>query len=127
MHLSAASPKAADRGVSTLEVLIAIVVISISALASYRALGQSAELSRDLELRSFALEVARNRAEEIKLLGVTAARDLPQSERMGPTDWTITTQEAETAVGLIEVAILVQTEDGPGVRLVTFMPLEPTQ
>ena len=119
--------KTADCGVSTLEVLIAIAVISISALASYSALAQSAQHAHDLEIRFYALEVARNRAEEIKLLGVSGARALPETETMGPVTWAISLKEAETAVGLIEVEIKVQAEDQPGARLVTFMPLAPTQ
>lgn len=127
MLITAGARKHTDRGISTLEVLIAIVVISIAALASYRALGQSAAVAADMEMRLYALEVARNRAEEIKLLGVRAARTLPEAETMGPVAWQIAIQEAETAVGLIEVAITVQAEGNPGARLVTFMPLDPAQ
>jgi len=125
--MRAVGKSARERGVSTLEVLIAVVVISISALASYRALAQNAQFARGIEMRLFALEVARNRAEEIKLLGVIEARDLPETETMGPIEWQVSQTEAETAIGLIEVEVLVQADGQPGARLVTFMPAVATQ
>lgn len=116
-----------DHGVSTLEILIAITVISIAALASYRSLSQSAVQASGMDARIYAMEVARNRAEEIKLMGVAAARGLPETEKLGPIEWRIETTEEETAVGLIEVAIVVSSPSEAGARLVTYMPLRPTQ
>ena len=116
--------RARERGITLIEAIVAIAVLSIGSLAGLRALERSAHVLGHQDLRTLALQVARNRAEELKLTGAEAAQGLPSTVDMGPVAWHVAQENIATAVGLVEVTIRVSARDLPGARLVIYVPRE---
>ena len=112
----------APRGVTLVELVIAVTVLSIGTLAGFRAFDQAQRGIGGQEARIFAHQVAMNRAAELRLTGMVAGRALPGQVRMGPFDWTVTIVEDQTRVGLIAAEIRVTAPDQPGARLAVFVP-----
>ncbi len=116
-----------DRGITLLELMIAILVLSIGTLATFRTLDQSRrEIGGEIQ-RNLAQSVAANRAQEIRIFGLARALNLPTTVRQGPFDWTIETERKRTDSGLFEVTLLVRSPDGPGARLVLYARAEPAE
>lgn len=111
-----------DDGISLIEVVVAVLVLSIGAVAGYQSLGQS-RVAIGAELpRLLAQTVALNRAEELKLLGMAAGRGLPQTVRQGPYEWRIEIEEAGTQGGLVEATVRASAPDRPGAVVVVYAP-----
>ena len=118
---------ASDRGITLLELMIAILVLSIGTLACFRTLDQSRrEIGGEMQ-RHLAQTVAANRAAETRIYGLARGGSLPKSVRQGPYDWPIETERKATEGGLYEVRLIVTSVDGPGAQLVTYARLEPAQ
>jgi general secretion pathway protein I len=117
------------RGFSLIELLVAVLVLSIGIIAAYRSLGAARVQIGGETARLLAMNAARNRAEELALTGVAAGRSLPSDVTAGAYRWRIETDEAATEVGLVEVTIrLIATDPpGPGAMLVAFVPVEARQ
>lgn len=114
--------RAAGRGFSLVEIVVAIAVLAIgtvAALGAFRAAGREGE---GLALRFLALEVAATRADEIRLLGLAEAGALPAEVAMGRHRFAIALGRQPTRGGLVETAIAVHSPDGPGARLVVHFP-----
>lgn len=111
-----------DDGFSLLELVVAIAILAIGTLAALRAVDQTTLQIRGETPRLVAMTVARNRAEELALVGARAGRALPQEVRMGFQDWRIEVGEKTTAIGLVEATISVTASDMPGAVLVTYIP-----
>ncbi len=121
------SRRGADRGITLLELMIAILVLSFGTLATFRTLDQSRrEIGGELP-RHLAQTVAANRAAEIRIFGLARGANLPAKVRQGPYDWTIETTRKRTASGLFEVTLRVRSDAGPGAQLVLFARSEPTE
>ena len=115
----------APRGVTLIELVIAITVLSIGTLAAMRALDATQRDIGDQTARALAHQVALNRAAELRALGIAAQRDLPDSVEMGPFTWRVAVTESEAAGGLVEADIRVTSPDRPGARLVAPLAAEP--
>jgi general secretion pathway protein I len=116
-----------ERGITLLELMIAILVLSIGTLAVMRTLDQSRrEIGGEMQ-RHLAQSVAANRAAEIRIYGLARGVSLPDRVRQGPYEWNIETKRKQTEAGLYAVTLLVSTPDGPGARLVLYAQLEPPQ
>lgn len=114
-----------DAGISLIEMVVAIAVLSIGLIAGFRSLTHSASIIGDQDARSLALLVARNRAGEIRLLGSEAARELPNVVTMGPLNWDVTHTEETTQIGVLEVEISVTAPQHPGAQLVVYARARP--
>lgn len=114
-----------DRGITLLELMIAILVLSIGTLAVFRTLDQSRrEIGGEMQ-RHLARSVAANRAAEIRIYGLARGLGLPATVQQGPYDWTIKTTRKETEGGLYEVHLAVSSVGGPGAQLVIYARMEP--
>ena len=117
------------RGFSLIELLVAVLVLSIGIIAAYRSLGAARVQIGGETARVLAMNAARNRAEELLLTGAAAGRNLPGEASAGEYHWRIETDEAATEAGLVEVTIhLIATDPpGPGAMLVAYVPVDPRQ
>ena len=115
-----------DQGVSLIEMVIAVLVLSIGIVAAFQSLGQSRAVIGGELPRLLAQTVALNRAEELKLLGLPAARSLPNRVRMGPFEWDIAITEAATEAGFVETTVRATSPGQPGAMFVVYIiPREP--
>ena len=116
-----------DAGISLIEMVIAVLILSVGVIAGFRSLGQSQRAIGAELPRLLAQTVALNRAEELKLLGADAGRSLPSSVTMGPFDWAVAVDEAATQGGFVEATVRVSAEGHPGAMVVVYVPrvLEP--
>lgn len=112
-----------QRGITLLELVVAILVLSIGTIAAMRSLDQSGRVLGQETSRILAREVAANRAAELSVTGAAAGRDLPREVEMGGATWRVETAEAKTRAGLVEVTITVSAPDRPGALLTSFVPV----
>lgn len=108
------------RGLTLLELVVAIAVLSIGTLAALRATDQSRRALAGSEARLLAELAAQNRAEELRLLGAGAA--LPGAVTLGRHRFALTTRRRSTEAGLVEARITARAETGEGAVLVAILP-----
>jgi general secretion pathway protein I len=113
-----------DRGVTLLELVIAVFVLSLGTIAALRSADQASRALGGEAARVMALEVALNRAEEYRLLGARQAATLPRSVIFGPHRWQLEITEATTRAGFTEATIIARAPDQPGARLVVIAQTE---
>lgn len=111
-----------SRGLTLLELVVAVLVLSIGAVAALRAMDQSRVALGGAMPRLMAQIAAHNRAEELRLLGPAEARALPAQVRMGGIPVTLSVVTEATASGLLRAEIAARSPDGPGAVMVTFLP-----
>ena len=111
----------ADRGFSLVELVMAILVLSLGTMAALAAFGEARRGVGAEDARILALTVAHNRAEELALVGADAGRELPRRVRMGRYTWRVTVDEEPTRGGLVEATIRVSAEGQPGAALVAYL------
>ena len=109
-------------GLTLLELVIAVAVLSIGTLAALRATDQSRLALSEARARLLAQVVAENRAEELRLYGPSAGRGLPAIVQMGGQDFTLDVVFATTAAGLSEARITARAPSGEGAQLTTVLP-----
>jgi general secretion pathway protein I len=104
-----------------LELVIAVLVLSLGALAAVRATDQSRLAIGGMEIRQLAQIVARNRVQELYLLGATGAASLPAEVQMGGRNFTVSVVPEATAGGLIRAEVTVRSAGGPGAFVVAYV------
>lgn len=109
-----------DKGLTLLELAVAIVVLAIGSLAAIRATDQSRVAIGGEMPRLLAGIAARNRAEELQLLGPFAGT-LPSQVRMGGQDITLAVQREATAGGLTLATVTARTQSGEGAFLTVYL------
>lgn len=109
-----------ERGLTLLELVVAVVVLSLGSLAAVRATDQSRHALAGEAPRLLARVVAENRAEALRF--VRPGTVLPRQVEMGGQVFDVDVAALPTAAGLTEVTIRVQSAAGPGARLVTYLP-----
>lgn len=112
------------RGVSLLEVVIAIFVLSIGTLAALRSVEHASRALGGEAARVMALQVALNRAEEYRLLGARGAAALERRVAYGPFQWDLEISEETTRAGFTEATILARSTGQPGGRIVVIAQTE---
>ncbi len=111
-----------DRGLTLLELVIAVAVLAIGTLAALRATDQSRHVLAGAPERLLAQVVAANRAEELRLYGAAQGRGLPGRVEMGQRRFDVTVTFTPTAAGLSEARITARGPGGAGAVLVTVLP-----
>ncbi|WP_417207603.1 prepilin-type N-terminal cleavage/methylation domain-containing protein [Antarctobacter sp.] len=107
------------RGLTLLELVIAIAILSLGTLATLNVIGQARTTLGGATPRLLAQLAAENRAEELRL---PASGSLPATVTLGPYSFDIETRQRTTAAGLIRADITVTSQGGPGATLVTVLP-----
>jgi len=111
-----------QQGLTLLELVIAVAVLSLGAIATTRAMDQARLSLGGAMPRLLAQVAAQNRAEELRLLGVAGAGGLPAQVQMGPYPITVRVDSETTAGGLVQARIVARSPSGPGAVLLTFVP-----
>lgn len=116
----------ATRGLTLLELVVAVLVLSLGSIAALRATDQSRVSIGGMPTRVLAQIVARNRVQELQLYGAVQSANLPDSVEMGGRRFQVEVRKTDTASGLVEAAVSVRGPDGPGAYLVAYVtPLGP--
>ncbi|MGV6811846.1 MAG: type II secretion system protein [Brevirhabdus sp.] len=111
-----------DKGITLVELVIAVLILSIGTIAAMRAVDQAQRVVGGEELRAVALTVAQNRAEDLRLAHLTGTTTLPGSVEMGHVTWTVETHARSGPAGLASFEIIVTAPDAPGAVLETQFP-----
>lgn len=107
------------RGVTLLELVIAVAVLALGTAAAWQSFGAAARAAGGQMDRVLAIEVAQTRAAERQLrLPVP-----PGPVRLGGIDWTVSETGQATRGGLVETQIAVQAPGRAGARLVVWVPV----
>lgn len=109
-----------ERGVTLVELVIAILVLSLGTVAAFRAIDQSRRVAGEAPARFLALQAALNRAEELRFLSPEAAARLPETESMGGRDWRLAASERITAADFAEITLRASAEGSPGAQVVVY-------
>lgn len=114
------------RGLTLLELVIAVFILSLGSLAAIRATDQSRLAIGGEPSRIMAMIVARNRVQELQLYGASGAGALPGQVEMGGRTFHVTVETEATEGGLLRAAVEVRGADGPGAHLVAYLtPIGP--
>ena len=106
-----------DRGVSLIELLVAVLVLSIAVVGLFRVFGAGAGSAGSEVERQLGLIVAQNRAEEIAL-GIPGLADVVT---MAGREWRILAEDTATSGGYARIALTASpAEGGAAVQLVTY-------
>jgi len=116
-----------DAGISLIEMVVAVLVLSIGVIAGFQSLGQSRIGIGGEVPRLLAQSVALNRAEELLMLGAAAGSGLPRRVQMGGIEWQVNVEQAATESGFTEASIHVAAPGQPGAIYVVYAPVEPPQ
>lgn len=109
-----------DRGLTLIEVAVAILILAIGTLAALRSLDISTTTAGGAEARVLAQIAVRNRAEELRLFGPNAS--LPDTVTIAGRSLTVDQDSAPTAGGLVRVTLVARAEGSAGAQLVIFVP-----
>ncbi|MFZ7091507.1 type IV pilus modification PilV family protein [Primorskyibacter sp. 2E233] len=113
--------RSATRGMTLIELAIAIFVLTIGSIAALRAADQSARVVGGEMPRLLARIAARNRAEELKMQAPNTSGLKPQVT-LGGQVFTLSTVSETTAAGLAQTTITARAESGEGAQLVVYLP-----
>ncbi|MFK7940742.1 MAG: type II secretion system minor pseudopilin GspI [Roseovarius sp.] len=108
-------------GLTLLELVVAVMILSVGSIAALRATDQSRVAIGGMPSRVLAQIVARNRVQELQLYGAVAAGSLPGEVEMGGRRFQVSVDTTTTAGGLARAAITVRGPDGPGTYLVAYV------
>ncbi len=117
--------KRAEDGVSLIEVVVAVLVLSIGIIAGFQSLGQARRgIGAELP-RLAAHQVALNRASELQMFG--AGAPLPEQVTMAGIVWDVEAERASTVSGVVEVRVRVSAAGQPGAIYTVYAPPGPPQ
>lgn len=111
--------KRATRGLTLLELVIAVAILALGTLATLNATNQARHSLGGAAPRLLAQLAAENHAEALRLPEAGAP---PTSVTLGPYDFQIETRRRNTAAGLTRADITVRSSEGPGASLVVILP-----
>mgnify|MGYP002631504328 CR=1 FL=1 len=114
-----------DGGISLIEMVVAVLILSIGVIAGFKSLNQSRLVIGGELPRILAHNVALNRAAEWQMQGAAMARGLPGTVESGGIAWQIEVTSEPTLGGFVEARVKVSAEDQPGAIYVVYAPPEP--
>jgi general secretion pathway protein I len=103
------------------ELAVAILILAIGTVAALHAADQSRLAIGGAEDRILAQLAARNRAEELQLLGVSGASALPERVIVAGQEFILATTTKQTAAGLTEATVTARAQRGGGAVLVIYV------
>lgn len=107
------------RGITLVELAVAILVLTIGTIAALQATNQSQRAIGGETPRLLARIAARNHAEQLQLLGPRAT--LPGQVTLGPYEFALSVQSETTAAGLVQSTITARSNTGEGAQLVVYL------
>lgn len=113
-----------DRGLTLLELVIAVLVLAMGTIAALRATDQSRVAIGGAQDRTLAALAAANLAEELKLRGAEGPSPA-SSVVLGGRAFELSTVRRPTAGGLVRVEITARSARGPGARRVIYVVAGP--
>ncbi|WP_049644922.1 PulJ/GspJ family protein [Candidatus Rhodobacter oscarellae] len=116
-----------DHGISLVEMVVAVLVLSIGIVAGFQGLNQARRGIGEELPRLMAQQAALNRAAQFQMLGVAGAGTGPTQTALGGIDWHITIETAPTEGGFVEARIRAQAEGHPGALVVVYAPSGPPE
>lgn len=119
-----------DRGLTLLELVVAVFVLAVGAMAALRAVDQSRLAIGGAEARLLALQVAENRVEARRLESRVGPLGLPGAVSQGGRRFVLDERRRATAGGLVELTVTARAADGGargGVVLVAYLSGLPPQ
>ncbi|CUH89341.1 type II secretion system protein I [Phaeobacter sp. CECT 5382] len=116
----------ATRGLTLLELAVAILVLALGSLAALRATDQSRRAIGGEMPRLLARIAARNRAEELQLHGFSGP-GLPREVQMGGQPIHLQVTHETTAGGLILAVVTARASSGEAAQLSLYLTAEPRQ
>jgi len=114
-----------DGGISLIEMVVAVFILSIGVIAGFKSLNQSRLVIGGEMPRIIAHNVALNRAAEWQIEGAAMARGLPETVVSGGITWRVEVTSEPTQGGFVEARIKVSAKDQPGAIYVVYAPPEP--
>lgn len=120
--LSRVRPMASERGLTLLELVVAILILSIATVGTYRVMGWTGGQLAAERQRLLARVAAVNHAKLMRLSSVTEAPPPPSRSEIGGVSYVLETTYETTAGGLSQVTITARSVNGAGARLVAYLP-----
>lgn len=113
-----------DRGLTLLELVVAVLVLSLGSIAALRTLDRARLSIGGGTERVLATLAATNRAEELRILGTEGS--LAKEVILGQRAFVLDTQTQATAGGMIRAEVRAQAQGGAGaVRIIYLAPAAP--
>jgi len=120
------STSQSTRGLTLLELVVAVLVLAIGSLAVLKAIDQSRLALGGAQPRLLAQIAAANRAQALRLQALaqrdTAMQALPDVVVMGPYQVQLSQHSQSTASGVVRVTVQARIPGAPGAMLVTYLP-----
>lgn len=113
------------RGITLVEVMIAVMILSIGTVAALQAFDAARLQIGSAPERIFAQHVALNRIAAYRAQDRETARALPDTVTFAGRDWTLEATETDTRGGYVELRIRAYRPGGAGTTLVAFLAPEP--
>ncbi|MGH1414390.1 MAG: type IV pilus modification PilV family protein [Pelagimonas sp.] len=112
------------KGITLVELAVAILVLTIGTVAALRATDQSQRVIGGETPRLMARLAARNRIEELKIFSTRA--ELPKQVILGPYNIQLEVSHKTTAAGLVQSVVTARSDSGEGAQLIAyFTPGQP--
>ncbi|SDE37523.1 prepilin-type N-terminal cleavage/methylation domain-containing protein [Ruegeria marina] len=111
-----------ERGLTLLELVVAILVLSVATLGTYRVMGDAGDQIGQERERMLAQIVAANQIRLLRLAIVTDAPEPAPRAQIGPYGFALETTTERTAGGLLQVTVTARADSGPGAHLVSYLP-----
>lgn len=112
-----------DRGLSLLELVIAVFVLALGSMAALRATDQARVAIGGASERTLAQLAVDNRAEALKLLGRGAG--LPDRVMLAGQEFSVQTAYEATAGGVLLATIVARGQGGAGAVITVYLPPTP--
>jgi general secretion pathway protein I len=109
-----------DQGLTLVELAVAVLILAIGSIAAIRATDQSRIAIGGAQTRMLAQIAARNRAEELKLLGPYA--QLPPTVFLGGQSFDLKQDNTTTAGQFVKSTVTAKGQRG-GAQYVVFVPV----
>ena len=124
MHARRVTARSRQRGITLVEVLVAVTVLAIALIGTLRALESQTRNTSALAARMFAHWTALNAIEAARLQDVEAGHQSRETTKLGGVVWTVTVRREPASDGLIRLTATSTAAGHPGAVLVGFLPAE---